>query len=141
MDFNDLIVFVSSWFGGGKHDISQARKIANELKIEAKLQDEDLFLMDCGYQGLQELPKMVPFKTPGKNSTKVLSYEKTKYNYIQRKYRSSIERVFGEIKNAYACFAGVFQGSPGRCTELFRFAAALNNTKKLINKGMTPIFL
>jgi len=141
VDFNDLVVFISTWFGGGKQDITQARKIASELKIEANLKDEDLFLMDCGYQGFNDLPKMVPFKTPSKNSNLVLSHDKTQFNYVQRKYRSSIERVFGEIKNAYTCFAGVFNGSPDRCAELFRFAAALINAKKRMSKGMTPVFL
>jgi len=139
-DFNELVVYVSTWFGGGKQDIKQARKILNHMKIECALKDEDVFLLDCGYQGLKELPAIIPFKNPSKNSDRTLSLAQTQFNYTQRKYRSGIERTFGEIKNTYSCFGDIFNGSPDRCSELFRLACALYNMRKREQKGLQPIF-
>ena len=141
-DMNDVVVYVSPWFGGASANISQFRLIMSEINVHF-VTESDAFLLDGGYQGLNLLKgtALTPWKQPNRHSGQTLSEEQINFNNIQRRYRSGIERTFGEIKNTFLIFYKVFNGTPNRLAELWKFACAIYNCKKRHRMNVTPCVL
>lgn len=68
-----------------------------------------------------------------------MTEEDKDYNHRHASVRSRIERVFGLLKNKFACLGGTFRGHSERQEDSFKICAAIYNFERKIEIGEAAV--